>query len=658
MSEQPWQQNLIDLLTQEFDQDQLRVLCYNLGLDYERLGGETRGNKARALVEFCAQHDLGHQLARAMRAIHPKLKLSPDTVPGQARRTRVELGLNLDILTFGNQKRSRLVQDLARRLDVPSSEIYILTEASVMLQVKGKPKAGTQIVLGMPAPAAKALLTWHGDEWDEFAQEFRVQRIRRQRSGWYASLVSSPARRASGKILLLAYLASLVFVGVCSYLLAFLRHHGPASLTLIEYLYIGLGILPGLLIWIATPLIVTRFMTLIYNLGTFGEAFDYMFLLVFGPLVRPPYVFVQEGKVSPKSQSLPQARPEGPGGPCLFIVFNDSAVILERAGHRVGVIGPTVYEAGPFVKVHQVLDLRPQARDVTATVFTRDGIPVKTQIGVTFHIRWQGEPSTDKPYPADPDALFQAMNGQAVFVGAQREVRNWADRVGGNLDVILRNIVARYRLDELLAPPSIGSPPRSNTGLAFADRGPIRTDIERDLHNALKAMAANFGAEITEVRLGAFEFDEPKIKEQWMETWKAGWEGLAQIRKAKADAQAIRTREMAHAYAQLEMIAAITREFQRTTDNEAIRVDLVMLRFIEVIGRMVADPESAIFLPREALETLDGVRKMLGEAKETELQLQSPNEDSTSSISISGTDMASTKSTNTQSEVYHGPHPR
>jgi hypothetical protein len=42
---------------------------------------------------------------------------------------------------------------------------------------------------------------------------------------------------------------------------------------------------------------------------------------------------------------------------------------------------------------------------------------------------------------------------------------------------------------------------------------------------------------------------------------------------------------------------------------------LIVSRFVEVISRMAANPESAIFLPHEALQTLEGVRKMLEEAK-------------------------------------------
>jgi regulator of protease activity HflC (stomatin/prohibitin superfamily) len=270
-------------------------------------------------------------------------------------------------------------------------------------------------------------------------------------------------------------------------------------------------------------------------------------------------------------------------------------------------VGPSVYTAGRFEKIQQVIDLRPQTRTTTASLITRDGIPVKVEVGATFRIRWRGEPTARVPYPADPDALLQAAAGQAVFraENGQPTLINWAGRISVNLDSTLRTIVARYRLDELLEPRDLGVHPRS--------------DLERNYAEELKKVAGDLGAEITEVRLGAFEFDiaDADIKRQWMDTWREGWAGQVRVREAQAEAGAIRTREMAQAYAQLEMIAAITREFQSMTGDESIPVDLITLRFIEVIGRMAANPESAIFLPREALQTLDGVRKMLQEARGT-----------------------------------------
>jgi hypothetical protein len=96
------------------------------------------------------------------------------------------------------------------------------------------------------------------------------------------------------------------------------------------------------------------------------------------------------------------------------------------------------------------------------------------------------------------------------------------------------------------------------------------------------------------------------------------------VREAQAQASAIRMKEMAHAYAQLEMIAAITREFQPKPGTDSLPTDLITLRFVEVISKMAANPESAIFLPHEALQTLEGVRKMLKEEQGSQQSLESP----------------------------------
>jgi regulator of protease activity HflC (stomatin/prohibitin superfamily) len=320
---------------------------------------------------------------------------------------------------------------------------------------------------------------------------------------------------------------------------------------------------------------------------------------------RYPFVFVQEGQVTAKNRQMPQGHPDGPGGPCLFIVFNDSAIVTERGGRRMAVVGPSVHEAKRFEKIHQTFDLRPQTRSEAVVCITRDGIPVKTTAGATFRIRWKGEPTANLPHPADPDALLQAAAGQVVFarVGGAKEVRNWAGRVGGNLDVELRAIIARYRVDELLEVRDPGLRPRS--------------DLMREYTTALRNMAKNFGAEIIEVRLDPFEFggDIPvasvrSLKELRLDVWRAPWEGQVRIRAAQAQAGAIRMKEMAQSYAQLELISAITHEFKPTGD-ESIPLNLIILRFIEVISRMAANPDAAIFLPREALQTLEGVRALL-----------------------------------------------
>jgi regulator of protease activity HflC (stomatin/prohibitin superfamily) len=537
-------------------------------------------------------------------------KLPDIPVADSGKRAKIEFHIKSDIISFGNQQRAELVQTIAELFDIEQDNIHVLTEATAGAEV--------HLLLGMPQADANRLAkpVQVDSRFDKLYKEYHVELIQLQEGklGRWEKLSLWKSHRAHGYLRLLLYFGG---IGVLLlYGLVFVRpllpdpnesgaylFRLPNAETSRFYLVAVLAALPGLAAWVALLVILAKFMQTIYTIGDFRQTFDYFLLCMFGPLFfRYPFVFIQEGQVTQKAQEMPQGNPKGPGGPCLLIIFNDSAVVTERAGRRIAVAGPQVYTAGRFEKIYQTLDLRPQTRSTTTTYITRDGIPIKTQIGATFRIRWKGEPSAKLPYPADPDALLQAAASLAVYdLGQGKEVRTWADRVGSNLDVELRSIIARYRLDELIEPRDPGLRPRS--------------DLIRNLTEALQKMAANFGAEIIEVRLDAFEFDSDLqwIKQQWLDTWRTPWEGQVQVREAQAKAGAIRMKEMAQAYAQLELISAITREFKPAAD-ESIPIGLIVLRFVEVISRMAANPDAAIFLPREALQTLQGVQTLLQEA--------------------------------------------
>lgn len=623
MATQPWKAELQEILAKSLDEDQVRLVCFDLALDYDRLKGQTKPDRITALVELCKRRALVSQLRMAIRRRKADARFEAE-IADSGQRVKVEIQLKSDILSFGNQKEAELLRTIAKQFDIRQDEIHVLTEMT----------GSTQIVLGMSRHHAERLVLAYAQKdarFKAFDQVFDVQRIRitEDERGELEKLSLWRSHRFHGAVRLLIHLSGfpiLILSGlalarfrvpqmdVFGLVLALLRHDFSSQNFRQLILWTVLGALPGVIAWAALPVILARFMQKVYNIGSFLDTFEYMFLCIFGPLfAQYPLVYVQEGKVS-KSQLLPQGRPDGPGGPCRYVVLNDSAIVIEHSGRRIAVVGPSVHTAGRFEKIQQAIDLRPQTHSVTAACITRDGIPVKAQVGATFRIRWRGKPTVKAPYPADPDALiqaaaslalFQAENGQTVF--------NWAERIRGNLDSILRTIVARYRLDELLEPRDSGVHPRS--------------DLERNYAEELKKMASGIGAEITEVRLGAFEIEiaDLAVKRQWMDAWRVWWEGRARVRKAQAEASAIRTREMAQAYAQVEMIAAISREFQSATGDESIPIDLITLRFIEVISRMAANPESAIFLPREALQTLDGVRKMIQEAKRAPSALESPD---------------------------------
>ena len=65
--------SLPEQISRHFNLDELRALCYDLGLEYENLRGETRDARALALVELCARRDKSGQLLQLCREKRPSL---------------------------------------------------------------------------------------------------------------------------------------------------------------------------------------------------------------------------------------------------------------------------------------------------------------------------------------------------------------------------------------------------------------------------------------------------------------------------------------------------------------------------------------------------------------------------------------------------------
>ncbi len=62
---------LRDLITRYFNDSELRDLCFDLGIDYENLGGDNKTAKARELVGYGQRHDRLAELEAACRRLRP-----------------------------------------------------------------------------------------------------------------------------------------------------------------------------------------------------------------------------------------------------------------------------------------------------------------------------------------------------------------------------------------------------------------------------------------------------------------------------------------------------------------------------------------------------------------------------------------------------------
>ncbi len=56
---------------QHYNLDEMRTLCFELGIKYGDIDGVTRQRKAQALIEYCDRHDLLDDLIRHIQQTRP-----------------------------------------------------------------------------------------------------------------------------------------------------------------------------------------------------------------------------------------------------------------------------------------------------------------------------------------------------------------------------------------------------------------------------------------------------------------------------------------------------------------------------------------------------------------------------------------------------------
>jgi regulator of protease activity HflC (stomatin/prohibitin superfamily) len=317
------------------------------------------------------------------------------------------------------------------------------------------------------------------------------------------------------------------------------------------------------------------------------------------PIAPYPSITVQHGRIDEKHEDTLLARFGGPGN---VTIFNDSAVSLERFGRFTRVAGPGKIFLRRFERIHAVLDLRPQERSSTAKAVTKDGIPVQAEVQVRFQLARppanQVPPTPDAPHPVYKWALVHAGQCHKYIVikeKGEEAVLSWADQVG--VGGAMRATIADHKLDKLLEPFEPGRDPRR--------------EISGSLQRAANNSARNIGAEVLEVRMGPLEPTLEEVTQERISSWQVAWASRARKEEARGEAEAIRQRGQARAYAQMGVILTLTREFQELVErDETLSAEFVALRFIEALRQAWARP-GGIAIPSEAVRTLDYLQRMV-----------------------------------------------
>jgi hypothetical protein len=369
--------------------------------------------------------------------------------------------------------------------------------------------------------------------------------------------------------------------------------------------------LPAIGVFVAIPIIVSALFQKIYAIESAEEAHNSLHRVTFGLLGRRPFVIVGKGQVLYGKKTFAGRV----GGPFTLIVYDDNAVVTEQYGCVKRILGAGIHSMERFEKIWEIIDLQPQHWVYPVFAMTKEGIPVRCDADLSFVIddqpgEWGWPVHTGGLHPYSEEAVFKAATGVWMREPDHPEhKRTWTGRVVISFaEGLLRNILAEYWLDWLLAPPQPGQ------------KHP-REEIREQLEQGLRTRIGKVGAKLIRVDIGPVEVqareDETTeklheiIPKQRVEAWYADWETQALVRRAEMEAAFLQT-ETTQIQAQAEVIVEIMGALQDVIATQGVAEPYILaVRLVESLRWMSYNVYQHDFMPPEAAQRLRRLQELL-----------------------------------------------
>lgn len=279
------------------------------------------------------------------------------------------------------------------------------------------------------------------------------------------------------------------------------------------------------------------------------------------------------------------------------LIKSQLALILTRGIVITRSAGPGFVRLNKAENIGLTVDLREQRRKRNVRAMTRDGIPVETEISVSFRVKQEqppGEP--DLPYPYEPNALFQIS-----YLDSLREKESeldWTRQISHSAENSLISELSRFTFDELYQVEQISG----------------TTPLEQVKQTVQSDLAARFdrhGIEITDFTYGHLKPPD-RIVEQKIINWQADWKRRMQVQEAEGDARILKRLRLARARAQVEIIENIAKNIDIMRRNEEADLkDIVAYRMIEAMEKAISDETVQELVPENTRSNLARFEKWL-----------------------------------------------
>lgn len=261
------------------------------------------------------------------------------------------------------------------------------------------------------------------------------------------------------------------------------------------------------------------------------------------------------------------------GGPMLVTLPEGHAAVTERNARYLRVLPPGGNRLERFEYIQAVIDLRTQtSKKENVSLLTKEGIELKTDVGLTFKLDHGQEPVTKlRPYPFLPDTVERVAYAGAV--GANGKASSWEGGPIGKVVGTLSGEVSGARLDDFISPKS---PDEAHHQL-----------VQKVTDEAWKKLEKEGIAKPLRMHLG--RLTPPKaVSQQHSAYWTARQLRADQLTRVNGSVQLLREAETARADAELLMIQAMVEGVRRARQEGGENVSgyLLAVRLLEALRHM------------------------------------------------------------------------